>query len=109
MRNDLWTEDEFVVVLDVYLRTGMSGGSAHKHPEVIKAAGTMTALSGVHRSPQSVQARLGNFSYLDPDASVSGLPGSGDNGLCKQVWDRYHAHPDLVRVITEYLTWKATR
>jgi hypothetical protein len=106
MRNDLWTEDEFVIVLDVYLHEGRPSA---KHPKVIKAADTMTALSGIHRSPESVAARLGNFAFLDPGAPVSGLPNIGANGLCPQIWDRYHAHPGVVRGIAEYLTWKAGR
>lgn len=83
MPKNLWTRDEMILVLNLYLK--MPFGKMHKHnPDVVKMAGI------IGRTPGSVAMRLGNYASLDENLinrGVIGLPGGRKQ--CEPYWDEF--------------------
>ena len=93
-----WAEEERILVLDLYLRSGRLGKA---DPLVVKLCQVLNTLK-VHsarpdphrgRSPDTVALKLGNFAWLDPNER------GGASNVAKgdiEVWDRYASDEDLL-------------
>lgn len=104
-RNPVWTKDETVLALELYLK--------HRprllddtHSEVVKLSEELKALarangvdgSETFRNPVGVSMKLGNLRAGDPDYSGSGLThGSKMEG---QVWEEYGSDPLALSIQT---------
>lgn len=80
MTNKPWTEDEFILALELYFRIPF-GSISKTNPDIIKLAQL------IGRTPSSVGMRLCNYAHLDPNLPADGLSGGGKN--CVTYWDRY--------------------
>jgi 5-methylcytosine-specific restriction protein A len=80
MKNALWTKDELILALELYLRDRTSIGNK-KHPEVLKlseALNSLPSIIGYHkasnfRNPTGVAMKLSNFLRFDPSYKGKGL------------------------------------
>lgn len=84
MRGNIWTRDEHLTVLDLYLN----------HPEITEDTSDPTVnevANLIDRSPDSVVFRLGNYRYLDP-RSTKGL--SNISKGCREIWEDYYGNED---------------
>lgn len=80
MTNKPWTEEEFVLALELYYRIPF--GSINKtNPDIVKLA------KFLGRTPSSVGMRLGNYAHLDPNLQANGLSGGGKK--CAVYWEKY--------------------
>ncbi len=78
-----WTEDEFIVVFNLYLKTPF-GKMDSRNPEIIK----MAELVG--RTPSAIAMRLVNFASVDPFHQNRGIKGlEGGKKQCKPIFDRF--------------------
>lgn len=75
-----WTEDEFILALELYFRIPF-GSISKSNPDIIKLAKL------IGRTPSSVGMRLSNYAHLDPNLSANGLSGGGKN--CALYWNKY--------------------
>ena len=75
-----WTEDEFILTLELYFRIPF-GRISKSNPDIIKLAKL------IGRTPSSVGMRLCNFAHHDPNLNAGGLSGGGKN--CALYWDKY--------------------
>lgn len=80
MTNKPWTEDEFILALELYFRIPF-GSISKTNPDIIKLAKL------IGRTPSSVGMRLCNYAHLDPNLEADGLSGGGKN--CKIYWDKF--------------------
>lgn len=80
MTNRPWTEDEFILALELYFKIPF-GSIGKTNPDIIKLA----QLLG--RTPSSIGMRLSNYAHIDPNLSQGGLSGGGKN--CEKYWDKY--------------------
>ena len=80
MTNKPWTEDEFVLALELYFRIPF-GSISKTNPDIIKLANLLG------RTPSSVGMRLSNYAHLDPNLRANGLSGGGKN--CAVYWEKY--------------------
>ena len=80
MTNKPWTEDEFVLALELYFRIPF-GSISKSNPDIIKLANLLG------RTPSSVAMRLSNYAHVDPNLKANGLSGGGKN--CSFYWEKY--------------------
>ncbi|PSQ51907.1 hypothetical protein BRD20_08795 [Halobacteriales archaeon SW_8_65_20] len=84
MSGAIWTRDEHLIVLDLYIN----------HPEIVEDTSDATVqevADQINRSPDSVVFRLGNYRYLDP-RSTQGL--SNISKGCRDIWEDYYGNED---------------
>lgn len=84
MSGTVWTRDEHLIVLDLYLN----------HPEIVEDTSDPTVqqvANMINRSPSSVCLRFGNYRYLDP-RSTQGL--SNISKGCLEIWGDYYGNED---------------
>jgi 5-methylcytosine-specific restriction protein A len=103
-KNPNWTEDEAILALDLYIRSGYRVLSGN-HPDVVELSEFMNSLpihppelrTNKFRNPSGVNTKLANFRYVDPDRP-GGL--SGASRLDYIVWDEFaHDIPRLRKVV----------
>lgn len=103
-KNPNWTEDEAILALDLYIRSGYRVLSGN-HPDVVELSEFMNALpihppelrTSKFRNPSGVNTKLANVRYVDPDRP-GGL--SGASRLDYLVWDQFaHDIPRLRKVV----------
>ncbi len=101
MVRKLWTRDEMILVLNLYLK--MPFGRMHKsNPDVIK----MAKLIG--RTPDAVAYRLVNYASLDPQLKKRGISGMTHGGnKCAEYWNEFiHDREKLLfeseRILAKY-------
>lgn len=90
-RNPVWSRDELILALDLYMRHRPSFPDG-RHPEVVElsrllnrlAAATETVGTDKFRNGNGVAMKLQNFRRLDPSQSGKGLPGGGKGE--EEVW-----------------------
>ena len=76
----MWTKDEFILVLDLYIR--------HGRQVIPKSHRDTLSLSDlIGRTVGSVQMRMANFEARDPDNPNKGLVGGG--GQTQDVWEEF--------------------
>lgn len=83
MANNLWTRDEMILVLNLYLKIPF--GKMHKgNADVIKIARL------IGRTPDAVALRLGNFASFDPQLKRRGISGLSHGGKkCEEYWNEF--------------------
>lgn len=80
----LWTDDEMIVVLDLYFKLpfGKQGKTTPEVQEIAKLIG---------RTDSAVAMRLGNYAACDPYILSTGRHGlSRGGGACKIVFEKYY-------------------
>lgn len=88
MKRRLWTHDELMVSLRLYLQLPF-GKLDQRNPEVIKLAHL------IGRTPSSVALRLVNYASLDPIQQQRGIKGMTNGGkACEEYWNRFMADKD---------------
>lgn len=101
MANVLWTREEMILVLNLYLKIPF--GKMHKsNPEVVKIARL------IGRTPASVALRLGNYASFDPQLKQRGISGLTHAGKkCEDYWNEFiHDREKLLfeseRILAQY-------
>jgi putative restriction endonuclease len=83
MARNLWTENEVLAALELYLRTPF-GRIHHRNPEIIGLAETLG------RTPGSIALKLANFANLDDSLPRRGMANA--SSLDRKVWnDFFHS------------------
>lgn len=83
-----WTEEEFILSLDLYYRTEPKERDAGNR-EVLKLAHL------TNRTPASIVYRLGNYSACDPDADTKGFDNGGKT--VREMFDKHSPDRQLLR------------
>ena len=98
-RNPPWAEQELVLALDLYLRSGLLDDS---DPAVIELSRVLNALevqserpdADRFRNPNGVALKLANFAAHDPNYRGRGMTRGGKRDL--EVWERYASDEDVL-------------
>lgn len=89
MTNKLWTDDEFILALELYYRIPF--GKINKtNPDIIELANL------IGRTPSSVGMRLCNYAHLDPNLAANGLSGGGKK--CEVFWNKYSSNLPQLKI-----------
>lgn len=101
MERRLWTRDEMILALNLYLKTPF--GKMHRtNPQVIELANL------IDRSANSVALRLVNYASCDPILTARGISGmKGGRDQCLPYWNEFGENrEDLVfeseRILAKY-------
>ena len=83
MRQNLWSRDEMMLALNLYLKLPF-GKLDRKTPEVVHLAKI------IGRTPNAVALRLVNFAAYDPILAQRGISGMSHGGRsCKEFWNEF--------------------
>jgi len=88
MVNRIWTRDELILALNLYLK--LPFGKLHSRtPEIVHLA------SITNRTPGSIAMRLNNFASVDPYHHQRGIKGlSGGKKQVEPIWNEFINHKD---------------
>lgn len=88
MARNLWTRDEMILVLNLYLK--LPFGKMHRsNPDVIHLANI------IGRTPSAVALRLVNFATYDPLLKKRGISGMAHGGKkCGEYWNEFTDNPE---------------
>ncbi len=98
-RNPPWAEEELVLALDLYLRSGLLDDT---DPAVIELSHILNALeiqterpdADRFRNPNGVALKLANFAARDPNYPGRGMTRGGKRDI--EVWERYALDEDIL-------------
>ena len=98
-RNPPWAEEELILALDLYLRSGTLDGS---NPAVVELSQVLNALevqterpdADRFRNTNGVALKLANFAAIDPNHSGRGMTSYGKRDV--EVWERYASDEDVL-------------
>ena len=79
MKNDIWSEEELILVLDAYLNEGANADDEDKKVSELSEK--------MERSKGSIALRVANFRHLNPLDDVEGMGNGGKH--CERVWKKY--------------------
>lgn len=83
MTRDLWTRDEMILVLNLYLKLPF-GKMDRRNPDVIHLANI------IGRTPNAVALRLVNYATYDPILQQRGISGMAHGGKkCGEFWNEF--------------------
>lgn len=83
MARDLWTRDEMILVLNLYLKLPF-GKMDRRNPDVIHLANI------IGRTANAVALRLVNFASYDPQLKQRGISGMAHGGKkCGEYWNEF--------------------
>lgn len=83
MARDLWTRDEMILVLNLYLKLPF-GKMDRRNPDVIHLANI------IGRTPNAVALRLVNYASHDPILKKRGISGMAHGGKkCEEFWNEF--------------------
>ena len=83
MTRDLWTRDEMILVLNLYLKLPFGKMDRH-NPDVIHLADI------IGRTPNAVALRLVNYASYDPILQRRGISGMSHGGKkCGEYWGEF--------------------
>ncbi len=83
MARDLWTRDEMILVLNLYLKLPF-GKMDRRNPDVIHLADI------IRRTPNAVALRLANYASYDPILQQRGISGMAHGGKnCGEFWNEF--------------------
>ena len=100
-RNPPWAEEELILALDLYLRSGLLGS---ENPSVEELSAVLNRLT-IHserpdperfRNPNGVALKLANFASIDPNHRGLGMRRHGKRDT--DVWNRYALDEDTLAV-----------
>jgi len=83
----LWTRDELLLALRLYMRTEF-GRLHQRKPEIVALA------AAIGRTPSAVAMKACNFASLDPALEQSGL--SSASQADRDIWAEFHANPEAL-------------
>lgn len=98
-RNPDWAEEELILALDLYLRSGVLSSG---HPDVQELSCLLRSMS-IHpvrpdperfRNPSGVNLKLANFAAIDPNYDGRGMRRGGKR--VAEVWERYASDEDAL-------------
>lgn len=101
MAKDLWTKDEMILALNLYLKIPF--GKMH--------AGNMDVIKTAHligRTPNAVALRLVNYAACDPQLKQRGISGMSHGGKkCEEYWNEFAEDPEKLlyeseRILAQY-------
>ena len=103
-RNPVWSRDELILALDLYLRhRNALPGPGHVDvvavSELLNQIGHITRanMNEVYRNPNGVAMKLQNFRRFDPAQEGKGLSAGGRGE--EEVWNAFIGQPDRLRAI----------
>ena len=107
MKRILWTRDELILVLDLYLNNRKTSyklptGTLARYSSYLKKIhGIEKNDSSDIRSPESVEIRLRNYASLDPYWLAQGKKGlqNSETAAFREIWAEFHEHPEDVSEI----------
>lgn len=83
MATELWTRDEMILVLNLYLKLPF-GKMDRRNPEVIRL------VEIIGRTPNAVALRLVNYASYDPQQKQRGISGMAHGGKkCGEYWNEF--------------------
>ena len=86
MAQNLWTREQLLLALDLYLCTPFSKQD-RKHLPIIELA------KQIGRTPSAVAMKLSNFSSLDPEEQKRDIKGFGNvSNLDREIWHQYQTN-----------------
>ena len=99
LRNPPWAEEELILALDLYLRSGTLDDT---NPAVIDLSRVLNDLSiqperpdaARFRNPNGVALKLANFAAIDPNYVGRGMTRGGERDT--RVWNRYASDEDTL-------------
>ena len=101
MNKNLWTKDEMILVLNLYLKTPF-GKMYAGNIDVIKIAHL------IGRTPNAVALRLVNYASYDPQLKQRGISGMSHGGKkCEEYWNEFANDPEKLlyeseRILAQY-------
>lgn len=97
MTRRLWTRQELILALNLYLK--LPFGKLHSRtPEIIHLADL------IDRTPSSVAMRLNNFASVDPYHQQRGISGlAGGKKQVQPIWDEFIHHQDDLLFESEHI------
>lgn len=112
-RNPVWSQDELILALDLYIRYWPSQPGP-RHADVAALSHLLNrigrlnleTMNRVYRNPNAVAMKLQNFCRLDPDQGGKGLKAGGRGE--EDIWDTFIGDPERLRA-TQRLLKKAYR
>lgn len=98
-RNPTWAEEELILALDLYLRSGLLDDT---NPAVVELSHALNSLeiqaerpdADRFRNPNGVALKLANFAAIDPNYHGRGMTRHGKRDA--EVWDRYASDEDAL-------------
>lgn len=110
-RNAIWSRDELILALDLYLRHRASP-PAKDSPEIEELSEVLNQLgavlgqriSGTYRNTNGVYMKLMNFRRLDPDYTADGKTGlTRGNQDEARVWDQFAVDPVRLAEVARFI------
>ncbi|SDZ67582.1 Predicted restriction endonuclease, HNH family [Variovorax sp. YR266] len=110
-RNALWSRDELILALDLYMRN-RAFPLAKGAPEIVELSQMLNYLgavlgqntNGTYRNENGVYMKLMNFRSLDPEYTANGKKGlSRGNKDESNVWDQFSENPVRLAEIAQFI------
>lgn len=96
----LWTREEFIVALNLYLTIEYKKIN-HQNPDVIKLGNL------INRTPSSISIRLANFASVDPYHQQRGAGGLQNGGKkIQSIWDEFFNNREELLFMSEEIIAK---
>lgn len=105
-RNPLWTRDQVILALDLYVKHGGRDPGAG-HPDVVEVSALLRQMAteeglDTYRNPSGVIMKMMNFRSVDPAFTSKGGKGlKGASELDKAVWAEFYGKPQELAVAAE--------
>lgn len=105
-RNPLWTRDQIILALDLYVKHGGRDPGA-AHPDVVEVSALLRQMAteeglDTYRNPSGVIMKMMNFRSVDPAFTSKGGKGlKGASELDKAVWAEFYGKPQELAVAAE--------
>lgn len=105
-RNPLWTRDQVILALDLYVKhSGRDPGATH--PDVVEVSALLRQMAteeglDTYRNPSGVIMKMMNFRSVDPAFTSKGGKGlKGASELDKAIWAEFYGKPQELAVAAE--------
>ncbi|MBT3067172.1 HNH endonuclease [Rhodoferax sp. U11-2br] len=110
-RNAIWSRDELILALDLYMRHRASPPARdsleiEELSEVLNQLGTVLGqrINGTYRNTNGVYMKLMNFRRLDPDYTAEGKKGlTRGNQDEARVWDQFAVDPARLAEVARFI------
>jgi len=99
---DLWSEDELILALDLYVRHGLIDEDhleVRNLSDILRSRRDLSTVSDRtrFRNPNAIKLKLANLASADPAYSGKGM--TRGSRLEKKVWDSFGGNPDLLHEV----------
>lgn len=105
-RNPLWTRDQVILALDLYVKHG-GRDPGPSHPDVVEVSALLRQLAteeglDTYRNPSGVIMKMMNFRSVDPAFTSKGGKGlKGASELDREIWAEFYAKPQELAVAAD--------